>query len=723
MNTTKTEQESARLQAALSAADWPLLYRLCRQALRKNKRNLTAHRLLGYALTQQRKPEEAIKAFNEARAQWPDDAELLINFGNLYLEQARYDEALPLLTKVCQLRPTQSVCWIILSQCCYYLNQHDEGFSASQKAAELAKNDGERVAVLMQSAIHRRELGQVREAVQDCDAAIALQPYDAGNYTNKLLFMLADPQRSALDLRETARQFATVFETPLRGHWPTFAERDRAPWRRLKIGFVSPDLRDHAVMYFVEGLLAQLDRRQFEVFAFFLYPRGDAVTERVKCHVDHFIHLTQCTPAQQAAAISAQAIDIVIDLAGHTGHNALLALASKPAPIQASWLGYPATTGLMAMDYRFTDEVTDPADAQDQYSEQLYRLPTFFCCYRPLLRNPLWRYQPAYAVRPTPALAAGHITFGSCNNLGKLTDAVLTLWGEVLRAVPGAHLLIEGKNLENEEFAKNYRARCHSQGIDIERLVLVGMDRNNQYLTYHRIDIALDPFPLTGGTTTFDVLWMGVPIVSMIGDSFKSRMGTGILSYLDRTEWLAQTPSDYVRIASELTANVQVLNTLRLGLRAEVENSALMREDIFSHHFGEGLRATWLQWCARMDYPDAPNAQAQALQTWISHFPHEWQKSPEIGVGLKPGHRLTLTQAHERLQLLVEEAKAGAPHHGGSIETPQWIEITELAESVLCATPNDPVALACLAEVEHAHGHTEFAVTYLRYATEAIRQI
>ena len=725
MNTSKTDQESARLQAALSASDWPLLNRLCRQALRKNSRNLAAHRLLGYALTQQRQTEDAVKVFRQALAQWPDDPELLINFGNLYVEQALYSDALPLLQKVCELRPAQVVCWIKLSQCCYFLNRHDEGFRASQKAAALARNDEERVAALMQSAIQRRELGQVREAVQDCDTAIALQPHNVGNYTNILLFMLADPQRDAHDLHQTACQFAAVFEAPQRKHWPAFTERDRSPWRRLKIGFVSPDLRDHAVMYFVEGLLAQLDRRQFEVFAFFLYPRGDTVTERVQRHVDHFIHLTQCTPAQQAAAIRAQDIDIVIDLAGHTGHNALLALASKPAPIQVSWLGYPATTGLTAMDYRFTDEVTDPADAQDQYSEQLYRLPTFFCCYRPMLRNPLWRYQPAYAVRPTPALATGHITFGSCNNLGKITDEVLALWGEVLRTVPGSRLLIEGKNLGNEEFAKSYRARCQSLGIDTDRLELVGLDRTNQYLTYHLIDIALDPFPLTGGTTTFDVLWMGVPIVSMVGASFKSRMGTGILHCLDRAEWLAETPEDYVRIAQGLAADVQALNTLRLGLRDAMESSALMREDLFNHSMGEGLRAMWLQWAARMQHPNAPEAQTQAIQDWLPQLPEEWSHPPVPGVGLEPGQRVGLQQAHQRLQNLVEKAKTAPPPSlkdavGMQITDSHWIAVTELAETVLSAAPHDPLALACLAEVEHAHGHTEFAVTYLQHATQAM---
>lgn len=708
------------MRSALAASDWTLLERLCTNAVRKTGNNLEAHRLLGFALTQQRDTEGAIAVFSQALDRWPSDAELLINFGNLYLEQARYSDAFPLLERVCALRPSLSVGWTKLSQCCYFLSRHAEGFRASQQATELARSPDDRAAALMQSAIHRRELGQVREAIDDCEAAMALQPSNPRHYTNRLLFMLADPQRSASELHQAARQFAEVFETPQRGHWPSFAERNRNPWRRLKLGFVSPDLRDHAVMYFVEGLLAQLDRRQFEVFAFFLYPLGDAITERVQRHVDHFFHLARSTPAEQAAAIREQEIDIVVDLAGHTGHNALLALASKPAPIQVSWLGYPATTGLAAMDYRFTDEVTDPEEAQDQYSEQLYRLPTFFCCYRPLLRNPLWRYQPAYAVRPTPALTTGHITFGSCNNLGKLTDEVLTLWGEVLRTVPGSRLLIEGKNLGSEAFAESYRARCQSLGIDTGRLDLVGLDRTNQYLTYHRIDIALDPFPLTGGNTTFDALWMGTPLVSMLGTDYKSRLGVGILSYLGRKEWLAASRHDYLCVAKTLADDVHTLSSLRLGLRDQMEASPMMREDAFIRGFAEGLRAMWLQWLARQQYPQDSDAQALALSQWIVELPTDWETPTDLAVGLQPGVRVSLGQAHQKLELLVEKAKSHSAKVQGSITAPSWMEATELAETILCAVPNDPVALACLAEVEYAHGHTEFAVTYLRHASQAM---
>lgn len=720
MKHDRTDPMAERLQAAASAGDWPLLVRLCRQILRKQGRHLVAHRLLGFALHKNGKVNEALDAYRKAATLWTEDAELLINYANLLIEQARNFEALPLMEKVVQLRPDRSVCWSKLAQCCYQIGLHQKGFDASQRALNTATNDVERVDSLNQSAIHRRELGQIREALQDCQEAIKLAPQSAFLYTNCLLFMLADPACQASDILRVARTYGDTFEGQLRPQWPRFEAKDRNPWRRLRIGFVSPDFRHHSVMYFIEGLLAQLNRRMFEVVAFYLYPKADHVTARIECHVDRFIRLAGHTADEQAKAIHEADIDIAIDLAGHTGNSGLSALMHKPAPVQISWLGYPATTGLQSIDYKFTDEVTDPIGAESQYTEQLYRLPTLFCCYRPMIRGPLLRYQPMYLVRPTPALANGHITFGSCNNLGKLTDEVLALWGRLLQSMPNARLLIEGKNLGLDAPAEKFRARCMELGIPADRLDLIGQDTKNQYLTYHRIDIALDPFPLVGGTTTFDVLWMGVPLVSMVGDSFKSRMGVGILSYLGRTEWLANDADDYLRIAQELSSDVQKLNQLRLGLRQEVEQSPLMREDLHTHYFGEGLRAMWLQWLARSAHPDDEAAQRQAMQQWVQQMPAEWSQPPVPGVGLEPGKRVTVHEAHAQLQGLVEKAKTQSAPESDTITNRYWIAVTELAEKVLCAVPHDPVALACLAEVEHAHGHTEFAVTYLKYAQEAM---
>lgn len=422
----------------------------------------------------------------------------------------------------------------------------------------------------------------------------------------------------------------------------------------------------------------------------------------------------------QAEKIKALGIDILIEMAGHTGYNGLAIMLQKPAPVQLTWLGFPATTGLKSIDYRLSDDVTDPDGADVHYTEKVYRLPTLFCCYRPLVREPLWRYQPDYQVKASPALKNGFITFGSCNNLGKLTDDVLTLWGRLLNEVPYSRLLIEGKNLGEASVRTEYKARCQRLGIDVDRLILEPLSRNNQYLTYHKIDIALDPFPLTGGTTTFDLLWMGVPLVSMVGDSFKSRMGTGILLFLGKEAWLANNESEYLNIAKNLASNIEELNRARLKLRGEIEQSVLMNEEIFVHHFGEGLRAMWLEWVAKQQSADV-DEQLSLMQKWMGEMPQEWLEPSPKTVGWAPGVRIALSEAHQELLNALDKAKEkNSPEFAMKITSEWWREVVEISEKILCTYPGDAVALSCLAEVEHAHGHTEFAVTYLQYASKAM---
>lgn len=727
MKPSSPDPMTGRLQAALHSNDWPLLVRLSRQALRKNGRHHTAHRLLGLALQNSGDVPGALNAYRQACAFWPQDAELLVNHANLLLGKGRASEALPLLEKAVQLRPEHSTCWSKLSECCYPLQRHQQGFDASQRAQATAQTLEQRVSALTQSAIHRRELGQIRQAVQDCRQAIELAPYSAFIYTNCLLFMLGDPACTASELAEVARSFSERFEQPLLPRWPHFEARDRSPWRRLRLGVVSPDLRSHAVMYFAEGLLAQLDRRMFEVVAFYLSPASDLVTTRVQCHADDFVHLHGLTAEQQADAIAAREIDIVIDLAGHTGGNALLALAHKPAPVQLSTIGYPGTTGLQAIDWWLSDGLTDPAHAGQWYTERLYRLPTRWACYRPMIRNPLWRYQPAYQVRPTPALASSHITFGSCNNLGKLTDEVLHLWGRILQAVPGSRLLIEGKNLGLEQTAAAYRAHCAAQGIDPERLDLVALDSRNQYLTYHHIDIALDPFPLVGGTTTSDLLWMGVPLVTLNGASLNSRMSAGSLAHLGRHEWIARSHEEYLRIATELASDVLALDATRQQLRGQVEASVLMREEVYVRELENAMRWMWMDWLARSQHPGWNDAQVHGqINAW-------WQQAPalpaqEFHVGVAPGERIALSTAYQRLQTVLDQAKrkhaplAGSEGASGILANRHWAEATELAERVLCARPHDAVALTVLAEIENAHGHTDFGRVYLKEALQSLAE-
>ncbi|WP_180124699.1 tetratricopeptide repeat protein [Rhodoferax sp. BLA1] len=718
---------SLRIQSAMAAADWPLLIRLCKQALRKKSRHLVAHRLLGFALHRHHDPEAAIAAYKRGAAVWPDDAELLINYANVLLELARQPKALAILDKVVQLRPDHSACWSKLAQSCYAIGLHQKGFDASQKALVCATDTTQRVAALTQSAIHRRELGQVRQAVKDCEEAIHLSPTDPTGHTNRMLFMLADPGYGAADMLAGAQTYARTFEEPLRAGWSDFAQLGRDPWRKLRVGFLSPDFRHHAVMYFIEGLLSLLDRGQFEVWAFYLYPSEDTATERIRCHTDHFVRLDGLTAQEQARRIQEEQIDVLIDLAGHTGNNGLLAMAHKPAPVQISTIGYPGTTGLRAMDWWISDNVTDSPDADLFYVERLYRLPTRWACYRPMSRNPLWRYQPAYQVRPTPALQNGYITFGSCNNLGKLTDEVLALWGQLLTAVPDARLLIEGKNLGNEEAANSYRQRCLRLGVDTERLVLVNHDGGNQYLTYHLIDIALDPFPLVGGTTSNDLLWMGLPLVTMDGDSLRSRMSVGLLAHLGRHNWIARSTDEYLRIAAELASDMTALNQFRLGLRDEMENSVLMREDVYVSEFGHAMRKMWMHWLAESAHPDwTPEQVSAQINEWLQTRPLPMGNAPEFHVGVAPGERVPLSSAYERLQTLLEKAKSGLQPVAGEasnvLSNPNWKATTELAERILCAKPHDPVALTVLAEIENAHGHLDFGRVYLEQALRSLAE-
>ncbi|TXT38907.1 MAG: hypothetical protein FD135_2567 [Comamonadaceae bacterium] len=705
-----------RLIDAFKQQNWGSLSDLCKKQLAIDKKNLLANRYLGFSLHKLHLESQAIQAFNEAIRRHPNDLEIKLNFANTLMANGSYFDAIPLLETICKHKKNAFSPWVLLSQSLYLTQDSRRGIKCGIHLQEIAKTDQEKSVALRQKALHRRELGEIREAIVDCQNAIKLDPTEAANYTNKLLFMLADPEYKVKSIKDAADEFAVQFELPIKHLWTQHDRTLLKPWKKLNIGFLSPDFKSHSVMYFLEGLLASLDRHQFNIIAFHLHTGCDLV---VKNHVDVFVNLNNHSYPEQIDLITAQQPDIIIDVAGHTGNNGLHLMARKLAPIQVSWLGYPATTGLTAIDYKITDEVTDPPGADIEYSEKLYRLHTLFCCYRPHIRNPLWRYQPAFLVQSTPALSNGYVTFGSCNNLGKLTDNVLKLWGQLLHEIPNARLLIEGKNLDEPEFGNKYQARCESLGIPLDRLELIPLDSNNQYLTYHRIDIALDPFPLTGGTTTFDLLWMGLPLVSMQGDCFKSRLSTGILSYLDRKQWLANSPEEYIDIAKKLASDIDALNTSRLTQRKQVEDSPLMNERHYTKLFGQAMREMWLRWLAQGPHPK----QAQLIEQWHREIPAPLQTNTPPEVGVATGKRLSLNQAHEKLQHLLEQAKTQSPdtaQGSGQISDKNWREVTEFAETVLSAIPHEPLALACLAEVEHAHGHTDFAVTYLQYAAQSI---
>jgi protein O-GlcNAc transferase len=709
---------------ALDRQDWPAVQKFCQKRLRANRRDHFGHRYLGLSLAAQKLPDRARAAFEQALLVYPTEPVVLINFAQLLLGKLENERAYALCKLATEVAPGLPSAWILLMSACYMTGRHQEAVAAGQSGLAMPVGLEHRMLLLNNLSINLRDLGRMDEALAASREASRLSPTWVAPYMNQMLFLLSVPEASAMDIKAVADQYAAVAEAPHRAQWPRFENRDSRPQRRLRVGFLSPDLNNHAVMYFVEGLLPQLDRRQFEVLALYLQDAEHLVTQRVRHHVDEFhaVHgLDDVTLFKKLAGLN---IDILIDLAGHTAANGLGALARRPAPVQVTWLGFPGTTGLTAIDWRITDGVADQTGAEAEYSEKLWRLPDVFCVYRPMSRFPLYRYQPAYKVRPTPALDNGYITFGSCNNLSKLTDGVLSTWAKVLAAVPNSRLLVEGKGLEDSAACDDFTARFTKLGVAADRLELIARNPDNQYLTYHKIDIALDPFPLTGGTTTTDLLWMGVPLVTMTGTGFRSRIGMTVLHALGHPEWIAQEEEAYVQIACDLTQDWGQLNRRRLAQRRRMETCPMMDESRFTQHFGAALRSMWHQWCARSQFPADPAAAQAALTEWGQHT---WPaQAPQVTIG--PGKVIGLGEAHQRLQAMTAEALGAAPrdqilagcNEPPPITHPSWLAVLDWSEFLLNSIPNEPLALATLAELEHAHGRTDFAATYLHYAQEAM---
>ena len=368
----------------------------------------------------------------------------------------------------------------------------------------------------------------------------------------------------------------------------------RQPGRRLRVGFLSPDLHRHSVAYFLEPLLAHLDRNEFEVFLYHDQPVVDSMSERLRQLADCWRVVAGLSPDSLENVLRADAPDILFDLAGHTGMNRLPLFVRRLAPVQATYLGYPDTTGLLAMDYRLVDAVTDPAGAADAIcSERLLRFAPTAWSYAPPADAP-----EGAAVASAEAPAAG-VVFGCFNNFAKVNDPALFAWGRILAAVPGSKLLLKGGGLSAPALRADLCRRLESSRIPIERVELCERTRTlaEHLAAYGRVDVSLDTFPYNGTTTTCEALWMGVPVVSRVGDRHASRVGASLLQAVGHSEWLAADWDDYVAKAVALAGDPSRRAELRRGLRLEMQASALLDHRGQAARFGTALRRMWAEYC------------------------------------------------------------------------------------------------------------------------------
>jgi predicted O-linked N-acetylglucosamine transferase (SPINDLY family) len=588
----------------------------CRQAVRLNPNHARAHNNIGAALARQGNMAGAEASFRQAVQAAPQLADARNNLANALAAQRKLDEAIATYREALRLQPDYADAYNGLGLALLAQGKRGEAIASFQQALRLRPDHA---GACNNLGVAFKEQGNLEEA-EDCfRQVLRLEPDndDAFSSLGVVLKGQARLEEVLAHFRQAPRlsPFAHSVLLTCLNYDPEldpaalFAEHCRwedlhvraapathnntlDPGRRLRVGYVSPDLRRHPVAQFLLPILAHHDARQVEVICYADVAVPDAMTARLQS-LAHGWHWTErLTDAQLAERVRADGIDILVDLAGHTGRPRLLAFASRPAPVQVTYLGYPNTTGLKAMDYRLTDAVADPPGEAALSTEQLVRLPAGFSCFAPP--------ESAPEVAPLPALRAGRVTFGSFHNLIKLNARVLDLWCRILRAVPTARLLVFRDSLRGRT-EECFRRQFAERGSGPDRVELrhtAGAGRG--YLdVYGEVDITLDTFPWGGHTTACESLWMGVPVITLHGNRHAGRMVSSALTQAGLTGLIARTPEEYVALASDWAGDLDRLARLRAGLRSLLHDSALCAGAAFTRALEDAYRALWQSWCDR----------------------------------------------------------------------------------------------------------------------------
>ena len=524
-----------------------------RQVLALHPNHPKALHLLGFLLGQKGGLEAAVELVRRAIAIDPADPTMYNNLGVWLGELRRFDEAVAAQRQSIRLVPASAI--------------------AHFNLAEALKGGG---------ALDEA-LGELREALR-------LNPDQAFIHSNLVFLLQYHPRFDAAALRAELRRWREKFADPLKAEIRPQAN-DRSPERRLRVGYVSPDFRDHCQSLFTIPLLAHHDHTALEIFCYAGVARPDAATGRIAGYADLWRDVRPLDDAALCALIRADRIDILVDLTMHMAGGRPLVFARKPAPIQITWLAYPGSTGISAIDYRLTDPYLDPPneDVDEMYVEKSIRLPATFWCYDPL-------ENPPPAVGPLPALTRGHVTFGSLNECFKVNEGVLKLWARVLAGVAGSRLVLLADEGSHRERTLGV---LEGLGVSRQRVSFFAKRPRGRYLElYHQIDIGLDTLPYNGHTTSLDSYFMGVPVVTLVGNTVVGRAGLSQLTNLGLPELIARTPDEYVRIARQLASNLERLAGLRAALRGRMRASPLMDAAAFARGIEAAYRQMWRHWCA-----------------------------------------------------------------------------------------------------------------------------
>ena len=524
---------------------------LLEKAVRLQPDFVSAHNSLGVALARQKNYAAAVVALERSIALRPDLIDLQINLGNIYKSWEKFELAIQCYSNALRLN------------------------AANAEAHNLL------------GGVYSM-LGRLPEGIRHFEEALRLNPRNAATHSNLLLAMNYLPNMNSDVLLAEHRFWWRLHGRGLTP--PPIHANDRNPDRRLRVGYVSPDFRKHAVAAFLEPIFRHHDPTHIEMFAYAEVPNPDSVTAHFKSLAHHWRSTCGQSDVELAKHIREDEIDILVDLAGHSASNRLTVFAQMPAPVQVTYLGYPNSTGLCEITYRLTDAIVDPSTSPGGQREELVRLDGCFCVYNPIEQTP--------DVAPPPAMRKRHITFGSLHNLAKLNRETISLWCSVMRAMPTSRMLVFRNTLQGKR-RQQLGLLFADGGIAPERVdLLYESSPPMDYLRiYEDVDIHLDALPWSGHVTTCESLWMGVPVITLRGSRSSGRLSASILRAIGRPEWIAETPSDFVAIACRLAEDDAKLLQIRSTLRQQMRSSILCDGAAFCRRLESEYRRIWRHAC------------------------------------------------------------------------------------------------------------------------------
>ncbi|MCK5683111.1 tetratricopeptide repeat protein, partial [bacterium] len=528
--------------------------------------------------------KKALTCYEKVLEKFPNHYKSLNNAGNICKNIGKTDKSLEYLKRSIAIKPDYTI----------GINNLGNVYLADGKITKAIKTYEKVLEIDPDHAMALNNLGncyvknlEVKKGIEYYQKSLVNDKSDAQFRSNLLLGLHYEQSFSTNMIFEEHLKWNNIFKRDIKHSFENYRYIDR----KLRIGYVSPDFRAHSVAYFFLPLLESHDRSKFEIYCFADFYYADWMSIKIQESTDHWINITGLTHEDAAKIIKSHEIDILIDLAGHTKGNRLGTFVLKPAPIQISWLGYPDTTGIDNIDYRFVDENTDPTGVSDKFSsEKLIRLVGGFHCYEPPPETP--------EVSELPVKKSGDITFGSFNNTSKVTEDVIQVWSQILKNLPDSQIILKSIQLADENVCKRYMEAFIKNGCSASQIKLISFCRNlkEHFQLYNSIDIGLDPFPYNGTTTTFEALWMGVPVLTLAGERHCGRVGISILKGLGMDEFVADDKEEYVSKAIGLSNNFEKLSSIRHGLRFRLMKSDFCNKKKFSMKFEKALLEIWGRW-------------------------------------------------------------------------------------------------------------------------------